>query len=122
MGYSPGTAFGVSVTVTDDETGLAVDPSTFRFVVLPPETSPYERAEYSWDADTLTWTTTDPDAFGTPSKGVTGVFGLEIVVPFDNNAAGLWAIAWKSEANEDGAGEGSGTSEELIITEAAALG
>ncbi len=94
-----------TVTVRDEASQAIVEPAAMRFTLVPPETSGYETSTYAWDG--TTWSSSEA-VIAIPERTALGVFVLRITIPYDNVAAGNWVVGWKSTANGDGLGEGSG--------------
>lgn len=102
-GFLVGQRLNLQVTITDKATGNAVDPATFLFTLKPPSVAAYT---YSWNG--ATWTNSEA-VVGLPTKATgTGVFNLEITVPYANASAGDWYVGWKHTENGSDLGEGSG--------------
>ena len=110
MSYLVGARLLLTVTVRDKATSIAADPSAFVFVIKPPASSSYVSSTYAWNG--TAWTNSEA-VIAVPAKGATGIFTLEITIPYENVAQGAWHIGWHSTENDEGKGEGSG---ELAFT------
>lgn len=110
--YLVGSRLLLTAPVTDELTDTLVDPSALTFRLSGPSVS----ATYAWNGST--WTVSE-SAVGVPSRASLGTFELEITVPYDNGAEGIWSAGWKSVENGSGKGEGSGEIQFLVKRTAA---